>query len=121
MPSQVLLHAIELIEFEKVVPRGVSKQTWAVRLGGQWVQAAKVPGATIVGSPGRVGVVWERRVQLTLATGTSLRSTTEDPQLARHKDVFSIITVDPRATTRVRRVEYRLSTTGTLDREHRQK
>jgi hypothetical protein len=116
MTSPVLLHAIELTEFEKVVPRGVSKQTWAVRLDRGWVQAAKVPGATIIASPGRAGVVWERRVQLVLAAGTCLRLIGEDPQRAPRKDVFSIITLDPRAATRIRRVEYRLSAAGTLDR-----
>ena len=121
MGSQELLHAIELTEFEKVVPRGVSKQTWSVRVDNRWVQATRAPGATVVGSPGRAGVVWERRVQLALATGTCLRSTTEDPQLAQHQDVFSIITADPFAKTRVRRVEYRLSSTGTLDRQDRLK
>ena len=116
MPSQMPLHAIELIEFEKVVPRGVSKRTWSVRLDTGWVEAARVPGATVVNGPGRAGVVWEHRVRLALAAGTCLRSVSEAPRLAKRQDVFSVITVDPRATTRVQRVEYRLSAKGILER-----
>ncbi len=116
MPSSVLLPTLELIEFEKVVPRGVSKQTWAVRLNDRWFQAVQVPGAVVVGSPSRSGVVWERRVQLALAPGTSVRLTAENPQRAQRKDVFSVMTVDPHATTRCQRVEYIVTATGILKR-----
>lgn len=110
------LRALELAEFEKIVPRGVQKQTWSVRVNGGWVLAPKVPGAVVVEGPSQPGLVWQRVVRLELQPGTHLRLTTESPQPAKPRDVFSVITVDARSTTRVRRQEFCITRDGKLQR-----
>ncbi len=107
--------AIELTEFEKVVARGVHKQTWWVNLDGRWWPVGKVPGAVVVTHLGKPGVVWHRHVQLSLVPGTCLRLETQKPQPANTRDVFSVITLDARATTRLGRVEFCVSKEGALE------
>jgi hypothetical protein len=116
MPSEPKLRTLELTEFERIVPRGVQKQTWTVCLDGRWVCAMKVPGAEVVQHPGQAGVVWQRCIRVQLQPGAQLRSTTESPQAAKRQDVFSIMTIDARSPTRVQRLEFRVTAKGTLDR-----
>ena len=107
---------LELLEFEKIVSRGVQKQTWAVRLEGRWVLAPKVPGAVVLESPSQPGVVWQRHVQLQLQPGTYLRRNSEAPQPQKARDVFSVMTVDARADARIRREEFCVTAQGKLER-----
>jgi len=116
MPTEPNPRTLELTEFERIVPRGVQKQMWAVFLDGRWVSALKVPGAEVVERHGQAGVVWQRSVRLQLQPGTRLRSTTESPQPTKQRDVFSIITVDARAATRVQRLEFSVTPKGELQR-----
>ena len=116
MPTEPNLRTVEVTEFERIVPRGVQKQTWAVRLDGRWVAAAKVPGAEVIQLQGQAGVVWQRCVRLMLQPNAELRSTTESPQSVKRRDVFSVVTVDARAATRVQRLEFRVTAGGTLER-----
>jgi len=116
MPTEPNLRTLELTEFERIVPRGVQKQTWTVCLDGRWVCAMKVPGAEVVPHNGQAGVVWQRCVRVQLQPGAQLRSTTESPQSVKRQDVFSIISVDARSATRVQRLEFRVTATGTLER-----
>lgn len=118
MPTEPKLRTLELTEFERIVPRGVQKQTWTVRLEGRWVSAMKVPGAEVVQHSGQAGVVWERCVRVQLQPGAQLRSTLESPQSAKRQDVFSIMTVDARSSTRVQRLEFRVTASGTLERSN---
>jgi hypothetical protein len=114
MALETTLRTLELTEFERVVPRGVQKQTWSVKLDGRWVAAVKVPGAVIVKSPSQRGVVWQRHVQLQLRPGTHLRLVTESPRVAKPRDVFSVITVDAHSQTRARTEEFCVTPGGTL-------
>ena len=106
---------VELTEFERIVTRGVQRQTWAVRTLGRWVPAAKVDGAVLIDCPRRVGVVWQRQIRLRLVPGTRLLSTLESPQNDKPRDVFSVITVDARSNTKVRKTEFCLTPEGKLE------
>ena len=117
MPSAANSHRVELTEFERVVHRGIAKQTWSVKLSGRWVACTKVAGAIVVSGPSHAGVVWEHRVTLELHSNTLLRATHEAPLPQRRQDVFRFLTLATRATSRVQRIDYRVDSHGSLQRQ----
>jgi hypothetical protein len=116
MVSDPTPREVELSEFERIVGRGVQRQTWAVRVLGRWVPAAKVNDAFVLDCPRTVGVVWQRLIRVRLLPGVRLLSTVERPQTAKPRDVFSVITVDARAAIRVQKTEFCVTPDGKLER-----
>lgn len=108
--------AVELEEFEKIVPRGTSVHTWHIRVEGGWLPAMRIPGATVVKERAEPGMVWQRRVRLELASDARLRLQIASPQQQRQKDVFAILSFDQRSATKTTQVEYQLDGHGRLVR-----
>jgi hypothetical protein len=63
---------VELVESERVVERGSAKTQWFVRVRDGWTRARQVPGALVQPLETGPGVVWEHRIELTLARGARL-------------------------------------------------
>ena len=113
------IYLVTLLEFEKVVPRGVSRQTWSVYCEGRWLSARLVPGAVVSAHSSRPGYIWERSVELKLAPGTKLELLSERPRPRKSLDAFSILTVDQASPTLVRKVPHQVSSCGQLSRVNR--
>jgi hypothetical protein len=110
--TQTRLHAVELLESERIVPYGVSKQTWSVYLDGRWTAARRVPGAEVRMHPTGRGFVWSRSVRLTLGAGTRLELLKETPRPRGSSNAFSILTVDQRSGVMHRRIAYEVALDG---------
>ena len=117
MPStQRRVHSIELLESEKVVPYGVTRQTWFVHLEGRWTSAHRVPGATVSLLPNGRGSVWERRVELKLETGTRLELVSETPRPRVQRDAFRLLTLDQASPVLVRKTIHHVASDGRVVR-----
>jgi len=108
--------SIVLVESEQVVPRGVSRQTWSVHHGGRWVAAGRVPGAVVSMLSSSSGIIWKRRVELRLVSGTRLALTQESPKPRKSRDVFDILTLDQSSSRMTRKIEHTVALDGQLIR-----
>jgi hypothetical protein len=63
---------VALIEEEFVAARGSARVSWLVRKNDGWVRAGSVPGAVSEQLSSGPGIVWRRRVELSLPRGTQL-------------------------------------------------
>lgn len=120
MPSNPKhLFPITLSEFEKIVPYGVARQTWSVYCEGRWMAARSVPGAIVNSLPSKPGLVWERSVELSLASGARLEQLSEMPKPRRQLDAFSILTLDQGTPTLARKTPHHVTDKGQLIRTSR--
>lgn len=104
---------VELCEEEHVVPRGFATTHWWVRQGDAWTSAARVPGAEVDDIAGGPGVVWRRRIQLSLARGTRLQCVRSAP-LTLGKSPLAYLESKPFSSRRVIRTLYRVGRGGEL-------
>ena len=65
-------HEIELETFESVADGGTRRVSWHVAEGERWLAAVNYPGARAELCERTPGVVWRRRVVLSLPTGARL-------------------------------------------------
>jgi hypothetical protein len=65
-------HEIALEMFEAVAQGGTRRVSWHVAQGARWLAAANYPGARVDLGDRSPGVVWLRRVVLSLPTGAKL-------------------------------------------------
>jgi len=113
------LFPITLNEFEKIVPYGVARQTWSVHHEGRWTAARSVPGAIVNSLPSKAGLVWERSIDLALASGTRLEQLVEMPKPRRQMDAFDILTLDQASQTLARKTPHYVTDEGQLNRTGR--
>lgn len=114
--AQSRLFLISLLESEKIVPHGVSRQTWSVHYDGRWLPARRAPGAVVIFLSSSRGTVWERRVELKLRAGTKLELSSEVPRPRRAVDAFSVMTVDQARQHLIRRIPHQVGNDGQLVR-----
>ncbi len=108
--------AIELSEFEKVVPHGVAKQTWSVFVEGRWMSARRLEGATVRRLPNARGSIWERTIELKLEAGTRLELSTETPRPRVRRDAFKVLTLDQASPVIVRKTPHLVTGDGRIAR-----
>ena len=112
-------YSITLTEFEKIVPYGVSRQTWSVYHERRWIAARLVPGAIVILLQSKRGTIWERSVELKLIAASQLELMSERPRPRKQVDAFSILTSEQASPVLVRKTPYQLTTGGQLIRSTR--
>lgn len=105
--------SVELYEEEHVVARGSATTYWLVRDRDAWTPAGRMPGARVEEIPPGPGVVWTRRVQLTLPRGALLQCVRSAPQLVG-KSPLAYLESKPFSSRRVRRTLHRVGRGGVL-------
>lgn len=88
---------IEVVEAERVVPRGTARTSWYYRRGDAWERVAEARGAVATSRDLGPGTVWERAITLHLAVGTALRRVDELPGPPPRLDPLSYLKQGPRA------------------------
>ncbi|MEY4547712.1 MAG: hypothetical protein RL685_3907 [Pseudomonadota bacterium] len=110
-------HQIELQNLEAVVDGGVRRVSWHVAEDERWLAAAGYPGARVEFAEGRPGVVWRRRVQLCLPTGSRLMRVESRPQRGGPKDPLAYLWRAPKSSSeQVVRSYFRVGGAGQLER-----
>lgn len=85
------LHDIELITFESIVAGGVERLTWLIETGPDWTVAGDVPGARVEQLDTPPGVVWRRKVVVSLAQGTRLMRVQSRPHRGPPRDPLAYL------------------------------
>lgn len=110
-------HQIELENLEAIAAGGVRRVTWHVAQDRRWLAATSYPGARVSLAESSPGVVWQRRVLLSLQTGTRLMRVESRPQRDVQQDPLAYLWKAPRAATeRVVRSYFRVGAAGRLER-----
>jgi hypothetical protein len=111
-------HRIELLNLESIATGGVRRVTWHVAQDDErWLAAASYPGASVDFAESTPGVVWRRRVQLRLPTGTRLMRVESRPQRSVQSDPLAYLWKAPKAgSEQVLRSYFRVGRTGQLER-----
>lgn len=108
---------VELVDTERVVPRGALRTTWFVRQGEGWTKAADWAGAELERRNSGPGTVWERAIRLSLPAGTEVMRVETRPRPEEPKDPLSYLERDTRAAPRAtRRTVFRVERGGRLAR-----
>ncbi len=114
-------HEIELENLEAIASGGVRRVTWHVAQDRRWLAATSYPGARLSFAEGRPGVVWQRRVLLSLQTGTRLMRVESRPERSVQQDPLAYLWKAPKAhAERVQRSYFRVGQAGKLERAQRE-
>jgi hypothetical protein len=84
-------HEIEIEAFEAVADGGTRRVSWHVAQGERWLPAANYPGARVELEDRRPGVVWRRRVTLSLPTGARLMRIESQPGSSVQRDPLAYL------------------------------
>jgi hypothetical protein len=108
---------IRLTSFERVVPRGTQRVDWLVRVDGHWRNVADAPLATQLDSGNRgSGLIWQRLVEISAATGTWFQRIVTEPANTAARDPLSYLQREARgASRRVQRTYRCLLDDGSLN------
>jgi hypothetical protein len=114
-------HEIALEMFEAVVQGGTRRVSWHVAQGTRWLAAASYPGARVdLGDRSR-GVVWLRRVVLSLPTGAKLMRVESQPGGTVQSDPLAYLWKAGRsAPQKVQRSYFSVGPRGSLVRAPRE-
>ena len=113
-------HEIELENLEAIADGGVRRVTWHVAQDRRWLAAASYPGARVSFADASPGVVWLRRVQLSLQTGTRLMRVESRRQRNVQQDPLAYLWQAPKAgAERVQRSYFCVGGAGRLERAPR--
>jgi hypothetical protein len=113
-------HEIALELFEAVVSGGTRRVSWHVAQGASWLAVANYPGARVDLGDRSPGVVWQRRVVLSLPTGTRLMRVESQPGGGVQRDPLAYLWKGARATPqKVQRSYFSVGPRGSLVRAPR--
>jgi len=109
---------VELVESEAVVARGVRCVRWRLLSEGRGSDVASLPGARVESLPSSPGVVWQRRIELSLPVGARLEREVTSPGEQRRIEVLEHLGRDRRgAAQRVVKHRYVVLRDGRLGRD----
>jgi hypothetical protein len=115
MSKDAAQYEIVLETFEAVMEGGVRRVSWHVAQGERWLAAVNYPGARVALADGTRGVVWQRRVQLCLPTGTRLMRVESTPERNVQSDPLAYLWQPGRGTKqRVQRSYFQVGAAGRL-------
>ena len=110
-------HEIELQNLEAIADGGVRRVIWHVAQDKRWLAAVSYPGARVSFTEGSPGVVWQRRVLLSLQAGTRLMRVESRPQRSIQQDPLAYLWKAPKSgSERVLRSYFRVGQAGRLER-----
>ena len=111
---------VEVVESEQVVARGVRCVRWRLWSGTRWTDVAGLPSAHVESLPSAPGVVWQRRIEISLPVGARLEREVTSPRQAQRVEVLEHLARDRRrAAQRVAKDRYVVLRDGRLERDER--
>jgi len=106
---------VEVIDEERIVPRGTAQVNWFVRLNDAWVHVSAWPGAHSERLDAGAGTVWQSRTEIQVPRGTRLMRVESRPNdYARESPLDYLTRGAPSKSRRVRRTYYAVGRAGDL-------
>jgi len=106
---------VEIIDEERIVPRGTAQVNWFVRLNDAWVHVSTWPGANSERLDAGAGTVWQSRTQIQVPRGARLMRVESRPNdYARESPLDYLTRGAPSKSRRVRRNYYVVGRSGDL-------
>ena len=114
-PHAPPLLVIEVIDEERIAPRGTAQVNWFVRFNDAWVHVSKWPGARSERLDAGAGTVWQSRTELDLPRGARLMRVESRPNdYARESPLEYLTRGAPSKSRKVRRTYYVVNRSGDL-------
>ncbi|HEY4106545.1 MAG TPA: hypothetical protein VGM44_21740 [Polyangiaceae bacterium] len=114
-PASPPLELVDVIDEERIAPRGTAQVNWFVRLNDSWVHVSEWPGALSERLDAGVGTVWQSRTELRVPRGTHLMRVESRPNpYAREQPLDYLTRGAPSKSRKTRRNYYRVGRAGEL-------
>jgi len=109
------LEVVEVIDEERIVPRGTAQVNWFVRLNDVWVHVSAWPGARSERLTAGVGTVWQSRTEIDVPRGARLMRVESRPSSYQRESPLEYLTRGaPAKSRKVRRNYYLVARQGDL-------
>jgi len=109
------LEVVEVIDEERIVPRGTAQVNWFVRLNDVWVHVSAWPGARSERLAAGVGTVWQSRTEIDVPRGARLMRVESRPSSYQRESPLEYLTRGaPAKSRKVRRNYYLVARQGDL-------
>ncbi|HYQ41342.1 MAG TPA: hypothetical protein VER11_05230 [Polyangiaceae bacterium] len=107
--------SVEVIDEERIVPRGTAQVNWFVRLNDAWVHVSEWPGARSERLEAGAGTVWQSRTEIQVPRGARLMRVESRPRsYARESPLEYLTRGAPSKSRKVRRNYYVVGRLGAL-------
>lgn len=117
MTDQAATHELTLETFESVVPGGMRRVTWLVETDEDWTIIGELPHARVEHLDCGPGVVWRRRVVLSLPVGARLMRVESVPKRGPALDPLAyLLGPSARVGRETRRAQFVVAAGGALTR-----
>jgi hypothetical protein len=117
MTDQTATHELTLETFESIVPGGVRRVTWLLETEEDWTVIGELPHARVEQLDCGPGVVWRRRVVLTLPIGARLMRVESVPKRGPALDPLAyLLGPKARVARETRRAQFVVAAGGALTR-----
>ena len=109
------LELVEVIDEERIVPRGTAQVNWFVRMSDGWVHVSAWPGALSERLDAGAGTVWRSRTELQVPRGTYFMRVESRPSSYAREDPLDYLTRGaPSKSRKMRRNYYTAGRAGEL-------
>jgi len=106
---------VEVIDEERIVPRGTAQVNWFVRLNDAWVHVSAWPGARSERLNAGAGTVWQSRTEIDVPRGAQLMRVESRPSgYARESPLEYLTRGAPSKSRKLRRNYYLVGRAGDL-------
>src|SRR3954469_12229871 len=110
-PSEI----VEVIDEERIVPRGTAQVNWFVRLNDAWVHVSAWPGARSERLNAGAGTVWQSRTEIEVPRGARMMRVESRPSsYARESPLDYLTRGAPSKSRKLRRNYYFVGRQGDL-------
>jgi hypothetical protein len=117
MTSAAPTQELTLEAFESIVPGGVRRVTWLIETDEDWTVIGELPNARVEQLDCGPGVVWRRRVVITVPVGARLMRVESVPKRAPAVDPIAyLLGPSNRAARETRRSQFVVALGGKLTR-----
>ena len=106
------LEIVEVIDEERIVPRGTGQVNWFVRLNDGWVHVSQWPAARSERLDAGAGTVWQSRTELRVPRGTYFMRVESAPSSYAREDPLDYLTRGAPSKNRKTRRSYYLCGRG---------
>jgi len=114
-PHAPPLLVIEVIDEERVAPRGTAQVNWFVRFNDAWLHVSSWPGAVSERLEAGAGTVWQSRTEIQVPRGARLMRVESRPSgYARESPLDYLTRGAPSKSRTVRRTYYVVGRAGDL-------
>lgn len=115
VPPAPPLEVVEVIDEERIVPRGTAQVNWFVRMNDGWVHVSAWPGALSERLDAGAGTVWQSRTELQVPRGTYFMRVESRPTSYAREDPLAYLTRGaPGKSRKTRRNYYTAGRAGEL-------